>query len=104
MMQNGRITDKRIQKREFNVGDYVLLYNSRLRFFAGKLLSKWEGPYVIEEVYCHSPSSAPVAFACSSCHHVYNLNKLEMGIDQTLARKSNQIGSNKIFFKDPKCL
>ena len=25
--------DKRIQKREFNVGDYVLLYNSRLRFF-----------------------------------------------------------------------
>ena len=22
-----------------------------MRFFAGKLLSKWEGPYVIEEVY-----------------------------------------------------
>jgi hypothetical protein len=22
-----------------------------LRFFAGKLLSKWEGPYIIEEVY-----------------------------------------------------
>ena len=43
--------DKRIQKREFNVGHYVLLYNSRLRFFAGKLLSKWEGPYVIKEVY-----------------------------------------------------
>ena len=28
-----------------------MLYNSLLRFFAGKLLSKWEGPYVIEEVY-----------------------------------------------------
>ena len=28
-----------------------MLYNSRLRFFVGKLLSKWEGPYVIEEVY-----------------------------------------------------
>jgi hypothetical protein len=27
------------------------LYNSRLRFFAGKLLSKWEGPYIIEEIY-----------------------------------------------------
>jgi hypothetical protein len=27
------------------------LYRSRLRFFAGKLLSKWEGPYVIVEVY-----------------------------------------------------
>ena len=28
--------DKRIQKREFKVGEYVLLYNSHLRFFAGK--------------------------------------------------------------------
>jgi hypothetical protein len=28
------------------------LYRSRLRFFAGKLLSKWEGPFVIVEVYC----------------------------------------------------
>ena len=27
------------------------MYNSRLRFFAGKLLSKWEGPYIVEEVY-----------------------------------------------------
>ena len=27
------------------------MFNSRLRFFAGKLLSKWEGPYIIEEVY-----------------------------------------------------
>ena len=42
---------KGYKKREFNVGDYVLLFNSCLRFFAGKLLSKWEGPYIIEEVY-----------------------------------------------------
>jgi hypothetical protein len=27
------------------------LYRSRLRIFAGKLLSKWEGPFIIEEVY-----------------------------------------------------
>jgi len=43
--------DRRILKREFNIGDKVLLYRSRLRFFAGKLLSKWEGPFVIVEVY-----------------------------------------------------
>ena len=48
--------DKRIQKREFNVGDHVFLYNSRLRYFVGKLLSKWEGPYIIEEVYLPVPS------------------------------------------------
>jgi hypothetical protein len=43
--------DKRILKREFHVGEKVLLYRSHLRFFTGKLLSKWEGPYVIVEVY-----------------------------------------------------
>jgi hypothetical protein len=43
--------DKRILKREFHVGEKALLYRSRLRFFAGKLLSKWEGPYVILEVH-----------------------------------------------------
>jgi hypothetical protein len=43
--------DRRILKRIFHVGEKVLLYRSRLRFFAGKLLSKWEGPFIIEEVY-----------------------------------------------------
>jgi hypothetical protein len=43
--------DRRILKREFHVGEKVLLYRSRLRFFAGKLFSKWEGPFIIEEVY-----------------------------------------------------
>ena len=43
--------DRRILKREFHVGEKVLLYRSRLRFFAGKLLSKWEGHFVIREVY-----------------------------------------------------
>ena len=42
---------KESKKREFKVGEYVLLYNSCFKFFARKLLSKWEGPYVIEEVY-----------------------------------------------------
>ena len=42
--------DRRIQKRECNVGDHILLYNFCLRFIAGKLLSKWEGPYIIKEV------------------------------------------------------
>ena len=29
----------------------MFCYTTRLRFFAGKLLSKWEGHYIIEEVY-----------------------------------------------------
>ena len=35
------------EKREFMVGYLVLLYNSRLCFFPGKLKSKWIGPYLI---------------------------------------------------------
>ena len=43
---------KGLKKREFNVVDYVLLYNFRLRFFVGKFFFKWEGFYIVEEVYC----------------------------------------------------
>jgi hypothetical protein len=45
------LDDRRILKREFHVGEKVLLYRSHRIFFAGKLLSKWEGPFIIEEVY-----------------------------------------------------
>ncbi|XP_070055125.1 uncharacterized protein [Nicotiana tomentosiformis] len=39
--------DKYIRNREFNVGDLVLLFNSRLEMFSGKLKSKWSGPFEI---------------------------------------------------------
>ena len=39
--------DLKIEKRDFMVGELVLLYNSRLHLFQGKLKSKWTGPYLI---------------------------------------------------------
>ena len=45
--------DKHISRREFNVGEKVLLYNSRLHIFPGKLRSKWYGPFVIKQVFPH---------------------------------------------------
>ncbi|XP_013624744.1 PREDICTED: uncharacterized protein LOC106330897 [Brassica oleracea var. oleracea] len=42
--------DKKILKREFSAGDQVLLYNSRLNLFPGKLKSRWSGPFKIKEV------------------------------------------------------
>ncbi|XP_058774075.1 uncharacterized protein LOC131648329 [Vicia villosa] len=45
-----RYHDKRIKKKEFKVGDLVLLFNSRLKLFPGKLKSKWSGPFLIKEV------------------------------------------------------
>ncbi|XP_075504542.1 uncharacterized protein LOC142541980 [Primulina tabacum] len=50
-----RAHDRQIIEREFKEGENVLLYNSRLRLFPGKLKSRWTGPFVISKVY---PSGA----------------------------------------------
>nr|GEZ92427.1 reverse transcriptase domain-containing protein [Tanacetum cinerariifolium] len=39
-----RIHDSKIKNRVFNVGDRVLLFNSRLKIFSGKLKTRWSGP------------------------------------------------------------
>ncbi|GJV39162.1 reverse transcriptase domain-containing protein [Tanacetum coccineum] len=45
-----RIHDSKIKNRVFNVGDRVLLFNSRLKIFSGKLKSRWSGPSPITQV------------------------------------------------------
>lgn len=42
--------EKYIWNKEFKLGDLVLLFNSRLRMFPGKLKSKWSGPFEIVSV------------------------------------------------------
>ena len=42
--------DKKIIKKDFNIGDPVLLFNSRLRLFPGKLRSRWTGPFEVSKV------------------------------------------------------
>ena len=34
-------------RREFKAEEQVLLYNSRLKLFSGKLKSRWSGPYIV---------------------------------------------------------
>ncbi|XP_024963106.1 uncharacterized protein LOC112503277 [Cynara cardunculus var. scolymus] len=43
--------DKKILPKEFIEGQKVLLFNSRLKLFLGKLNSRWTGPFVISKVY-----------------------------------------------------
>ncbi|XP_057418680.1 uncharacterized protein LOC130712881 [Lotus japonicus] len=45
--------DSKIVRREFFPGQQVLLYNSRLRLFPGKLKSRWSGPFIVKEVFPH---------------------------------------------------
>ncbi|XP_031120931.1 uncharacterized protein LOC116024170 [Ipomoea triloba] len=45
--------DKSILRKKFEPGMKVLLFNSRLRLFPGKLKSRWAGPFVVREVFSH---------------------------------------------------
>ncbi|GKA86578.1 reverse transcriptase domain-containing protein, partial [Tanacetum coccineum] len=45
-----KIHDSKIKNRVFNVGDRVLLFNSLLKIFSGKLKTRWSGPFTITQV------------------------------------------------------
>ncbi|KAK1429674.1 hypothetical protein QVD17_11888 [Tagetes erecta] len=60
--ENSRIYKEKTKKihdahlkdnKQFQVGDRVLLYNSRLRLFPGKLKSRWTGPYIVKQVFSY---------------------------------------------------
>ncbi|WKA10771.1 hypothetical protein VitviT2T_028326 [Vitis vinifera] len=45
--------DQLVTKKEFFMGQRVLLYDSKLHLFPGKLKSRWVGPFVIHQVHSH---------------------------------------------------
>ncbi|KAM2019863.1 hypothetical protein ACFX1T_022614 [Malus domestica] len=45
--------DKMLRGKTFKIGQKVLLFNSRLRLFPGKLRSKWVGPFVVTNLFVH---------------------------------------------------
>ena len=42
--------DKHLLRKEFKVGDKVLIFNTRLKLFPGKLRSRWSGPFTVTSV------------------------------------------------------
>ncbi|XP_057790737.1 uncharacterized protein LOC131007839 [Salvia miltiorrhiza] len=46
-----KLHDRNIVRKELRPGMKVLLFNSRLRLFPGKLRPRWSGPFEIEEVF-----------------------------------------------------
>ncbi|KAL4296095.1 hypothetical protein GQ457_12G015380 [Hibiscus cannabinus] len=45
--------EQHILPQHFAEGQQVLLYNSRLRLFPGKLKSRWSGQFIVHKVYPH---------------------------------------------------
>nr|GEZ31472.1 reverse transcriptase domain-containing protein [Tanacetum cinerariifolium] len=48
-----KLHDSKIKNRIFNVGDQVLLFNSHLKIFSGKLKTRWSGPFTITRVFSY---------------------------------------------------
>ncbi|GJT44194.1 reverse transcriptase domain-containing protein [Tanacetum coccineum] len=46
-----KLHDSKIKNRIFNVGDRVLLFNSRLKIFSIKLKTRWSGPFTITKIF-----------------------------------------------------
>nr|GEY85909.1 reverse transcriptase domain-containing protein [Tanacetum cinerariifolium] len=71
--QSKKLHDDKIKNRIFNVGDQVLLFNSRLKIFSGKLKSRWSGPFTISEIYPYGTAKLiqPDGFNFKvNCHHL----------------------------------
>nr|GEZ18325.1 reverse transcriptase domain-containing protein [Tanacetum cinerariifolium] len=49
--KTNKLRDSKIKNCVFNIGDRVLLFNSRLKIFSDKLKSRWSGPFTISHVY-----------------------------------------------------
>lgn len=45
--------DKHIKRKEFFLGDQVILFNARLRLFSGKLKLRWSEPFQVVKFYPH---------------------------------------------------
>nr|GEV28972.1 reverse transcriptase domain-containing protein [Tanacetum cinerariifolium] len=48
-----KLHDSKIENHIFNVGDQVLLFNSHLKIFSGKLKTRWPGPFTITQVFSY---------------------------------------------------
>nr|GEW34440.1 reverse transcriptase domain-containing protein [Tanacetum cinerariifolium] len=65
-----KLHDSKIKNRIFNVGDQVLLFNSRLKIFSGKLKICWSGAFTLTEVYPYGTAklSHTDGLNFKSCH------------------------------------
>nr|GEZ42071.1 reverse transcriptase domain-containing protein [Tanacetum cinerariifolium] len=68
-----KLHDAKIKNRIFNVGDQVLLFNSRLKIFSGKLKSRWSGTFTISKIYPYGTAKLVHPDGCNfkvNCHRL----------------------------------
>nr|GFA23002.1 reverse transcriptase domain-containing protein [Tanacetum cinerariifolium] len=73
-----KLHDAKIKNRIFNVGDQVLLFNSRLKIFSGKLKSRWSGPFTISKIYPYGTAKLVHPDGCNfkvNCHRLKHYHR-----------------------------
>nr|GEZ96336.1 reverse transcriptase domain-containing protein [Tanacetum cinerariifolium] len=68
-----KLHDDKIKIRIFNVGDQVLLFNSRLKIFSRRLKSCWSGLFTISEIYPYGTAKLIHPDGCNfkvNCHRL----------------------------------
>ncbi|XP_031267867.1 uncharacterized protein LOC116126312 [Pistacia vera] len=89
--------DKHIRKKDFEVGQKVFLFNSRLRLFPRKLKSRWSGPFTVTRVH---PYGAVEVSHKENGTFTVNGQRLKPYIDGMLSCKSIPIRLDMKDMKD----
>nr|GEW48453.1 reverse transcriptase domain-containing protein [Tanacetum cinerariifolium] len=74
-----KLHDDKIKNRIFNVGDQVLLFNSRLNIFSGKLKSRWSGSFTISKIYPYGTAKLIHPDGCNFKINFHRLNHYHGG-------------------------
>nr|GEW28368.1 reverse transcriptase domain-containing protein [Tanacetum cinerariifolium] len=74
-----KLHDDKIKNRIFNVGDQVLLFNSRLKIFSGKPKSRWSGPFTISEIHPYGTAKLIHPDGCNFKVNCYRLKHYHGG-------------------------
>ncbi|GJX32890.1 hypothetical protein Tco_0242745 [Tanacetum coccineum] len=95
--ENTRIYKEQIKKwhdfilrddKDFKVGDKVLLYNSRLKMYPGKLNSKWSGSNIVKTVY---PYRAVEIINKNGCNVKVNGQRLKKYYEGDIDKEDDEV-------------
>ena len=75
--QRNKWHDKFIKQKQFNTGDWALLFNSRYKNFKGKLTTHWMGPYEVVTAF-NNGSVEIKTIDGSQIYFVVNGNRLTL--------------------------
>ena len=81
--------DKRIIQKTFEIGQKVLLYNSRLYLFLGKLMTKWNSPFVVKK--CNPYGTVEIENPNNSVTFKVNGQILKLYLEYQPREESNKI-------------